>query len=290
MLVCPKCNNIFKGASEYNCTDCNIKYSIVDNVPYFYPDINNEYPDINNEGYNFDEYKIEIDKIANAEKNHFWSKSRRSLIRQVFNKFISKDEKIIEIGAGTGSIAQMLSSNDYDLSIGEIHPNGIEYALENNINNLEIYQFNIMNNPFKNHFDTVGLFDVLEHIEDDRLAIQNIHNMLTTNGKVVLTVPAHMWLWCEEDEVSNHFKRYELDDLKQLLVDNGFSITYATNFFISIIPLLYLRTQSKSSDEIKINPVINFILLLISNIENKALKFLSSKVGGSIIIVAEKEN
>jgi len=106
----------------------------------------------------------------------------------------------------------------------------------------------------------------------------------------VLTVPAHMWLWCEEDEVSNHFKRYEIDSLKELLKDEGFIINYATNFFISIVPLLYLRTKSKSSNEIKINPIINFILSAVSNIENKILKFILSKIGGSIIIVAEKNN
>jgi 2-polyprenyl-3-methyl-5-hydroxy-6-metoxy-1,4-benzoquinol methylase len=283
MLVCPKCNSIFKDTNKYNCINCGIQYPIIHNVPYFYSDITSE-------KYDFDEYKIEIDKIANAENKHFWFKSRRNLILQVFNKFISKEDKIIEIGAGTGSIAKMLSSNGYNLSIGEIHPNGIAYALKNNTNNLPIYQFNIMDNPFKNEFDAVGLFDVLEHIEDDRLAIENIYNMLTANGKIVLTVPAHMWLWCEEDKVSNHFKRYELNDLKRLLIDSGFSITYATNFFISIVPLLYLRTKSKSSNEIKINPIINFILSSISNIENKLLRFLPSKIGGSIIIVAEKKD
>jgi 2-polyprenyl-3-methyl-5-hydroxy-6-metoxy-1,4-benzoquinol methylase len=282
MIVCSKCQEgLLKNNDNYSCKSCNIKYSIINNVPYFYKDINTQ-------DYNLDEYTVEIDKIANAEQNHFWFKSRRELISQVFNKFISKKNKIIEIGAGTGNIARMLSNEGYDLSIGEIHPNGIEYALKKNNSNLSIYQFDIMHNPFKNHFDVVGLFDVLEHIEDDKLAINNISKMLKRGGKIILTVPAHMWLWCEEDDISNHFKRYELDNLKELLKDEGFIINYATNFFISIIPLLYLRTKNKSSDEITINPIINFILSIISNIENKILKFISSKIGGSIIIVAEK--
>jgi 2-polyprenyl-3-methyl-5-hydroxy-6-metoxy-1,4-benzoquinol methylase len=284
MIVCSKCQEgLLKNDDNYSCSSCNIKYSIINNVPYFYKDINTQ-------DYNLDEYTVEIDKIANAEQNHFWFKSRRELISQVFNKFISKKNKIIEIGAGTGNIARMLSNEGYDLSIGEIHPNGIEYALKKNNSNLSIYQFDIMHNPFKNHFDVVGLFDVLEHIEDDKLAINNISKMLKRGGKIILTVPAHMWLWCEEDDISNHFKRYELDNLKELLKDEGFIINYATNFFISIVPLLYLRTKNKSSDEITINPIINFILSIISNIENKILKFISSKIGGSIIIVAEKNN
>ena len=92
--------------------------------------------------------------------------------------------------------------------------------------------------------------------------------MLKPNGKVVLTVPAHMWLWCEEDEVSNHFKRYELDNLKKMLISEGFTISYATHFFLSIIPLLYIRTKSKASNNIKINPIINLALSIASNIEN----------------------
>lgn len=284
MIVCQKCEDeVLRNDDKYICKSCNEGYSIINGVPYFYKNINKE-------DYKLDEYTIEIDKIANAEQNHFWFKSRRNLILQVFDKFISKKDKVIEIGAGTGSIARMLNTEGYNLSIGEIHPNGIEYALKNNDKNLPIYQFNIMNNPFKNHFDVVGLFDVLEHIEDDKLAINNIGKMLKDGGKIILTVPAHMWLWCEEDEVSNHFKRYEIDSLKGLLITEGFTIKYASNFFISLIPLLYLRTKSKSSSDIKINPIVNFILSAVSNIENKILKFISSKIGGSIIIVAEKNN
>ena len=284
MLICHKCsNNIMREEEKYICSSCKEEYPIIQNVPYFNKDINSQ-------EYNFNEYTIEIDKIADAELDHFWFESRRNLILQVFNKYISKKDKIIEIGAGTGSVARMLNENGYDLSIGEIHEHGIKYALENNQANLPIYQFDIMKNPFKNHFDVVGLFDVLEHIKDDELAIKYIYTMLRDNGKIIITVPAHMWLWCEDDEVSNHYKRYELDSLKELLKQEGFSIKYATNFFISIIPLLYLRTKSSSSAKIKINPIINIILSTISNIENKFLNLISSKIGGSIIIVAEKNN
>jgi len=284
MLICYKCsNNIMREEEKYICSSCKEEYPIIQNVPYFNKDINSQ-------EYNFNEYAIEIDKIANAELEHFWFKSRRNLILQVFNKYISKKDKIIEIGAGTGSVARMLNENGYDLSIGEIHEHGIKYALKNNQAKLPIYQFDIMKNPFKNHFDVVGLFDVLEHIKDDELAIKYIYTMLRDNGKIIITVPAHMWLWCEDDEVSNHYKRYELDSLKELLKQEGFRIKYATNFFISIIPLLYLRTKSNSSAKIKINPIINIILSTISNIENKFLNLISSKIGGSIIIVAEKNN
>lgn len=284
MIICCNCKNELKKEKEkYYCDKCHSEYKVINDVPYFYNYVDND-------EYNFDDYSIEINKIANAEEKHFWFKSRRNLILQIFERFISKKAKIIEIGAGTGSIARMLTDYNYKVSIGEIHPNGIAYALKKNDKNLPIYQFNIMDNPFKNHFDVVGMFDVLEHIQNDKLAIKNIKHMLSDRGKIVLTVPAHMWLWCEEDKISNHFIRYEQNNLKQILIDEGFSIKYASNFFISILPLLYLRKKMKPSNNIKINPIINFILLLISNLENKILNFVTFKIGGSIIIVAEKNN
>lgn len=287
MIICQNCEKIIvKDPSNQNyvCKACGEKYPIIDGVPYFKKNIDD------NE-YNEKEYQTEIDKIAQAEDENFWFKSRSNLILQIFNKFISKKSKVIEIGAGTGNIARKLSNSGYSLSIGEIHPSGIKYALEKNNEHLSIpiYQFDIMSNPFRNEFDVVCFFDVLEHIKADKKALKNINKMLVKGGRIVLTVPAHMWLWCEEDEVSNHFRRYDISSLKTILEEEGFYIEYATNFFISITPLLYVRTKMKASEAITINPFINSVLYVISNLENKILRFISSKVGGSIIIVAKND-
>ncbi len=284
MLECYKCGNkILKESDFYICAECGSNYPIIENVPRF-----NEI--INSNEYNYEEYATEINKIAKAENIHFWFKSRNKFIAHLFNKFISRNDKILEVGAGTGSISAVLKKEGYDMSIGEIHPCGIEYARSKTKKmSIPIYQFDITKSPFRNEFDVVCLFDVLEHIKDDTKVVQNIYKILKKKGKIVLTVPAHMWLWCEDDEISNHFRRYEIKNLKEMLNKEGFSIKYATNFFIAIIPLLYIRTKIKASKEISINPLVNLILLIVSNIENKILNYISSKIGGSIIIIAEKK-
>lgn len=285
MFICYKCGHeLQKNNDNFTCLNCDAAYPIIDDVPYFYSEVNTS---IN---YNYEEYSIEIEKIRKAENKHFWFQSRRELILKNFNKFVKKEGESIEIGSGTGSIARMLKDNGFNMSIGEIHFDGINYAKMNNDQEMNIYQFDITRNPFKNHFDTVGIFDVLEHIENDNFAIDNIKSMLKPNGILMLTVPAHMMLWCEDDNISNHFRRYNLNALKEMLTEKGFDILFATNFFISILPLLYLRTKFKASSSITINPILNIILLSICRIENYLLQFITSRIGGSIIIVARKKN
>ena len=92
------------------------------------------------------------------------------------------------------------------------------------------------------------MFDVLEHIDNDSEAIRNVHKMLKPGGKAIITVPAHMWLWNKQDRIASHRKRYELDQLRRLFESSGFKVLKATAFFISLLPLLYLRTIFDKDD------------------------------------------
>jgi len=99
--------------------------------------------------------------------------------------------------------------------------------------------------------------------------------------------------------VAGHKKRYTQSELKKLLKDQGFEIVEAKNFFVSILPLLYLRRFIDKDDggpvraeeiekEIQMNPLTNRVLHTITRIENKLLKYISPGIGGSILIVARK--
>jgi len=178
-----------------------------------------------------------------------------------------------------------------------MHFNGLKYAKSYGIK--ECYQFNLLNSPFVDEFDNILMFDVLEHIQDDNLALQNIHKSLKDNGKLTLTVPSHMWLWNRDDVIAGHKTRYIKKDLTRKLEENGFEIISARYFFISILPLLYLRTflnkdthsgfkKDEQVSDISMNPINSKILLFISRIENKINRFLPNLFGGSLFIIARK--
>ena len=87
-----------------------------------------------------------------------------------------------------------------------------------------------------------GLFDVLEHIQDDRGALTNLHRVLQPGGRLYIAVPAYNFLWSGEDDHAGHFRRYTLNLLRQRLVEAGFTVDYGTYFFlILLLPVFLLR-------------------------------------------------
>ena len=76
---------------------------------------------------------------------------------------------------------------------------------------------------WKESFNALFAFDVLEHIEHDRQALMQWHDWLRPNGTLLLSVPAHMRMWTAGDEWAGHFRRYERKPLLQLLRETGFT-------------------------------------------------------------------
>lgn len=290
MIRCIQClDGIFsEGDNKLTCANCGFEIPMQDGLVIFHPD--------DSVVHNGMEPCI-LDDVVPFEDKHFWMKARRDFIKTVFNKHVNYVDKIIEIGAGTGSITRSLLEDGYnDISVGEVHLSGLEYAKSYGIKSR--YQFDLMKTPFHEHFDTVGMFDVLEHIDDDELAVKNIYKMLKPGGKAIVTVPAHKWLWSKQDAIAYHRRRYEVEQLKGMFDRNGFKILEARAFFISILPLLYLRTfvdrdnrvliESDFKERFRVNPVINFILGQILSIENRLMANASLRWGGSVLLVAER--
>ncbi|MDH5681264.1 MAG: methyltransferase domain-containing protein [Spirochaetota bacterium] len=290
MFSCPNCHTEMNELkNSFLCPDCGFKPLLEDDILFFNPEIDDGFADYNPQSLNH---------LYKAEESHFWFLNRKDMIKWAFTKHVEKNERIIEIGAGTGNVTRMLLANGYqDISVGDVHKNGLLYAESYGIKTK--YQFDLLKAPFKKHFDAVGMFDVLEHLEQDHEAVKKVYEILKDKGKFILTVPAHKWLWNRRDVVAGHKKRYTQGELKKLLKDQGFEIVEAKSFFVSILPLLYLRrfvekdnggpvTAEEIDKEIQINPLTNKVLHTITRIENKLLQHVSPGIGGSILIVARK--
>lgn len=289
MIICPKCETELMPASTgYKCGACSYQADTNDGITVFNPEIKED----------FTAYDPAVfDIFRDYEEEHFWFRTRRRIIRDIFQKWVKKEEKVIEIGIGNGSIARALLLEGYsDLSIGDAHQKVLRRFNEKKIKGK--HQFDVSKAPFQDHFDAIGMFDVLEHIEDDQMTLKKVHGMLKHGGRLIITVPAHQWLWSKYD--LTHKRRYEVKSLKESLEKNGFDVMVAKNFFVFIVPLLFLRSllgknAAKSSSEelareqIKISPAANKMLYWLSRLENRLLKNFSPTVGGSIIVVAKKK-
>ena len=92
---------------------------------------------------------------------------------------------------------------------------------------------------FGKPFELVGMFDVLEHIPEERETLLSLREMLAPAGRLILTVPAHQFLWSHFDEAAHHCRRYSTAQIRKTLAEAGFDIEFASHFMAGIIPLVW---------------------------------------------------
>jgi len=291
MILCPQCHvcPLSEENGRYCCKTCGNKVLIENGIVFFHPEEKDS---------NSGMQACILDDVAKFEEKHFWMSARRSYLARLFGEFVNLKDAILEIGAGTGYVAKYLINRGYqNYAIGDIQKRGLELSGECVCRHK--YQFNLLRPVFAEHFDVVAMFDVLEHISDDNLAVKNINKMLNNGGRAIVTVPAHMWLWSKQDAIVYHRKRYEVKELKELFLRNGFKILKTNGFFFSLIPFMYLRTiinrddgvinKGDYKDRFRVNSIFNMVLEMVLHIEMVVFKSCFSRYGGSIVLVAEKQ-
>lgn len=244
-----------------------------------------------------------FDLISAIEDRHFWFRSRNSIISNLVRQITRELEPgylVLEIGCGTGNVLKGLKEVCSDgVVIGmDLFSEGLKHARR--CTSCPLVRGDVQSLPFAKKFNLIGLFDVLEHLPDDMNVLADLHSLLTEDGLLILTVPAHPSLWSNFDESSHHCRRYELDELKNKLILNGYKVEYLTYYMASILPFVWLERRLKglidmrsandqASDELRIMPVVNelFAWLLAQEarliIGRKRIPF-----GTSLIVIARK--
>jgi SAM-dependent methyltransferase len=144
-------------------------------------------------------------------------------------------------------------------------------------------------------FDLVTGLDVVEHLDDDLAGLREMRRILTRDGRALVFVPAFMFLWGVQDDISNHRRRYTLKGLKQVLGEAGFEIeraSYANISFFAPILLgrLFMRAtgvRPESENNITIG-FLNGALGKLFGAESGLLRYLNFPFGVSIICVARR--
>ena len=161
-----------------------------------------------------------------------------------------------------------------------------------------VYQYNIFDQrpEWKNHFDFLVLFDVIEHIEDVPTFLEAALHHLKPNGYLFINVPALMTLFSRYDEAAGHFRRYDTKSLSKELNTSLLNALDIRFWGFSVLPLLLLRKYSFSAkqniQEIieqgfnPPNPFIHWSLKKIAQLETRLLK---KPIGGtSLLAIAQK--
>lgn len=183
--------------------------------------------------------------LYEVEETHWWYVGRRRIVQQLVEKIRptlnAANPRILDVGCGTGANLKMLAA--YGSAEGvDIEPQAIEFCHERGLDSVKLGAIESL--PYEsNSFELVTALDVVEHLDDDVAGLREIRRVLRRDGRVLLFVPAFMFLWGVQDDVSNHRRRYTLPSLLKAVEAAGFSVEWASYANISFfLPVLVVRS------------------------------------------------
>lgn len=238
-------------------------------------------------------------ELAKLEAEHFWFRARNKLIFWALHKYSPRMKFFLEIGCGTGFVISAISKQfpDVKLSGSEYLEESLVFA-QQRVPGVIFTQTDARNIPHESELDAIGTFDVLEHIEEDEVVLQQICKALKPGGIVFITVPQHRWMWSEVDEYACHVRRYDTNELHQKIGSAGFKIIRSTSFVTILLPAMYLSRLLKRHKTgmnmdgvigLHVNPILNKLFEWLLNFELALIRVgITLPVGGSQLIVARK--
>jgi SAM-dependent methyltransferase len=244
-----------------------------------------------------------FDVTAEVEANSFWCRSRNRILQQIIERFTDRSRELamLEIGCGIGGvIAGLHLVPNLRLTGSELYVKGLRYA-RSRFPDVDFIQIDATAMPFRNEFDVVGAFDVLEHIEADVRAIDGVRDALRPGGLFIVTVPQYQWMWSRLDELVHHKRRYCRSEMLAKLRASGFDVLYSSAFVTALFPaMVALRLLSRTraiqtnvreafASEVTLPSAASRLCDWVMRIDEFALRAgFSLPFGGSLLVVARK--
>jgi len=225
-----------------------------------------------------------IQQLSEFEENYWWFTARKQIIRKILSKYNIKG-KILDYGCGTGGTS--LELQEFGTVIGtDISAKALELA-STKIKTITISDLQ----NYENYFDVITLFDVLEHVNDDKTLLSKLCQFLKNNGLVLITVPAFQFLWSKHDIALSHYRRYTKKQLQETLknanlkpLTSGYFMTFL--FLPVLLYRIFNKNKETRTDLNKLPKIIDYILTKIFLLESRLIGYLP--FGVSLYCIAKK--
>lgn len=290
MRVCIACGST-RSNEAWVCADCGHKPTLIDGFAAFAPALATE-----NAGFREDYFR----ELAALEAGNFWFRARNKLILWAMQTYLPDCERFLEIGCGTGFVLSGIRAAfpSTELTGSEIFNAGLAFAAER-VPSATFYQMDARSIPFREHFDAIGAFDVLEHIDEDTTVIAEVAKALRPGGAFLLSVPQHPALWSAQDDHAFHVRRYTATGLRRKVEAAGFEVVRMTSFVSLLLPMMFASRKGRraaSADaevdamgDLRQPRVVNIALEAVMTMERSLIRHgWSSPAGGSLLLVARK--
>jgi SAM-dependent methyltransferase len=247
------------------------------------------------------------------EDRHWWFATRTRAILAYLDRYVGsgKDRRILDVGCGAANMTHHLRHYGHVVGV-DSNPRPLVVARQRG---LEAYEGRADDLPFGDEeFDLVALLDTVEHVPAEDKVFQECWRVLRSpdpvagrpGGKLLVTVPAFMFLWSQNDVLNLHQRRYTAPELKAKLERHGFKIWRISynNFFVfplaaALILLRRNRAEPKLASphldeeayQVEMEPappLLNGLLTVLGQLEVVLLRRMNLPLGTSLIAIAEK--
>lgn len=213
----------------------------------------------------------------------------------IHEKIGKKPGKLLDVGVGNAILIKYFQTQGYEISGVELSQQLINnYKKQKKLQHIKIKNGDITVLQGNDQYDYVLCCDVLEHIKDDKKAIKNLWSFVKPRGSLIISVPAHPYLFGERDLLLGHFRRYDKQELLKLT-------TYLTSYKVSLLTYWNIFgyftyycfekiLHKKINEDFRykkgiINQIMVWVIDLLFKLEKKLPKI---PFGLSIIIIIKK--
>ncbi|HEX5184929.1 MAG TPA: class I SAM-dependent methyltransferase [Allosphingosinicella sp.] len=236
--------------------------------------------------------RIVYDRMAELDATHWWYRARRTVLSRLIARNIAlpAEARILEVGCGTGHNLQMLrefgrvDATEIDGFARVIASKRLGHAVRDSA-------LPELKGVPERTYDLVAILDVLEHVEEDRDSLASMKRRLRPGGHILVTVPAHPWMWSAHDEVNHHKRRYTKKSFRAAVEDSGLRLDLITYFNSLLFPvaaaarLAGRATGNKDSDDSLPPAPLNRMLETIFRTEAYAIGRLPFPPGVSLAAI-----
>ena len=216
--------------------------------------------------------------MATIEERHWWFVGKRDLVLRLLRRHggLPSRPTILDAGCGTGQTVADLRGlgtvfgADYDAQ-------AVRFTRQRGFRC--VVQADCRFPPFgPEQFDVVVLLDTLEHVPDDVLALRRLAEVLKPDGRLVVTVPAHPWLFGSHDRALGHVRRYTRGRLRRVAGRAGLRVCHLTGYNTLLLPVVVawrvlgrlVRPHAEQSDvNVDIPGWANRLLTGLMHLENR---------------------
>jgi SAM-dependent methyltransferase len=154
--------------------------------------------------------------------------------------------RVLEVGAGIGNLTRTLLPRDY-YTVSDVNPHYLDYLgnFAEGKPYMDVRRIDLTCRddfaPLAGRYDTAICLNVLEHVDDEAGALQNVRSILEPGGRAIILVPQDPALYGTLDEVLGHKRRYTRDGLHAVLEAQGFQVERAFDFNRATTPAWWIN-------------------------------------------------